>query len=104
MPCTSMTGRSPSVDRIRGTTLQNIRARHFKRYPLCVDCAKVGVTTLARQLDHIIPLEFGGLDFDKDKGMNRQGLCVSCHEKKTAKDRGYVPRVEFDQNGDPVGV
>lgn len=76
--------------RIRGTTLQNIRAAHFARYPLCVHCLAETPerTTLATELDHIVPLHQGGVD-SKDPFVNRQGLCHDCHERKSKQERGH---------------
>jgi 5-methylcytosine-specific restriction protein A len=50
------------------------------RDPICRIC-KVEASTVA---DHIVPLRRGG-----DWGLeNGQGLCASCHGKKTAKEDG----------------
>lgn len=49
------------------------------REPLCVECKKLGLVTLATQRDHVIPLAEGGLDDDT----NEQGLCEPCHEAKS---------------------
>lgn len=57
-----------------------MRAALFMRQPLCCVCERQGRVTLATQRDHIIPLAEGGLDDDS----NTQGLCFTCHEKKSA--------------------
>lgn len=80
------------LPRVAGRTLQQIRRRHFQLFPLCGHCEEKGRATLATQLDHIVPLEKGGLDFDRDGGKNRQGLCVACHDVKTRKDRALRDR------------
>lgn len=80
------------LPRIAGKRLQRLRKRHFQLFPLCGKCEEQGRVCLATQLDHIIPLEFGGLDFDRDGGKNRQGLCSACHDEKTRKDRGLKER------------
>jgi 5-methylcytosine-specific restriction protein A len=76
--------------RIRGTTLQNIRAREFERNPLCVMClaATPPRTRVWTQLDHIIPLHQGGTDTP----INRQGLCDECHLEKTNDEMGITTR------------
>lgn len=66
--------------RITGTTLQNIRKKHFMANPLCVECEKQGITSLAVELDHIVELADGGAESDA----NRQGLCSDCHKAKSA--------------------
>lgn len=76
-------GGSPATERIRGGTLQRIRARHFAENPLCVLCAAKDPpeTRLATELDHIVPLCMGGAEADH----NRRGLCHDCHAAVTAE-------------------
>lgn len=40
--------------RLRGSALQKLRRRFFQANPLCVECQKEGVITLAVELDHIV--------------------------------------------------
>lgn len=54
--------------------------QHRKANPLCVMCLKEGITKLAEELDHIVPIEEGGAIWDTT---NHQGLCKSHHSKKT---------------------
>ena len=68
--------------RIRGNSLYAIKREHFAANPLCVACASVGSTSLAVDLDHIIPLWEGG----HEAKANRQGLCTECHKTKTADE------------------
>ncbi len=65
--------------RMRGGSLQTLRARWFSLHPLCVACEVAGRVSAARELDHIVPLWKGGTDTDP----NRQGLCIPCHAAKT---------------------
>lgn len=92
------------VKRIRGRKLQAIRDAHFNQYPLCVRCEAKGKVRLATQLDHIVALDNGGDDFDRDGGRNRQGLCDECHLQKTAEDFGYQhrPKVQTGADGWPA--
>lgn len=87
-----------AVSRIRGTTLQNIRKRHFAQNPMCVMCAATGRVTLAAELDHILSLYAGGTDTSD----NRQGLCTACHQIKTAADIGFRPRPMIGADGWPT--
>ena len=91
-----------TVERIRGTTLQNIRREHFRRHPLCVGCLAKSPprTTVATELDHIKPLHQGGTDTPE----NRQGLCGECHLEKSVTERGhtYRPKVQVGADGWPV--
>ena len=89
--------------RIRGPKLQAIRKAWLRQHPLCVRCKARGLTTVATQLDHIVALTNGGLDFDMDQGKNRQGLCDECHKQKTAEDLGhtYRPTMVLEADGWP---
>jgi len=89
-------------DRIRGRKLQRIRDEWFSLHPLCVKCVEKGIYRAATQLDHIVALTNGGLDFDEDGGKNRQGLCDDCHDEKTRQDLGHTPRVRIGLDGFPV--
>ena len=53
---------------------------------------------MATDLDHVVPLFKGGADDQT----NLQGLCPTCHEKKTADDLGYVARKTTGLDGWPV--
>ena len=86
------------VKRITGRTLQTLRARLFRDHPLCVVCEAKGSVSLARELDHIVPLYKGGSNDDS----NCQALCVECHRDKTATDMGHRPRVTIGVDGWPV--
>lgn len=52
--------------------------------PLCVECLRQGITTLANVVDHIIPHKGNKVLFwDKS---NWQPLCTPCHNRKTATE------------------
>jgi 5-methylcytosine-specific restriction enzyme A len=70
------------VMRMRGRRLQQRNVRLMWHSPLCVECDKRGLTTAATEWDHIVPLWKGG----RDEEGNLQGLCSSCHAKKTAAE------------------
>ena len=72
-----------ATKRITGRRLQAMRAELFNAYPLCAECERQGLVSLATQRDHIKPLEEGGTD-DCD---NEQGLCVPCHAAKSLQER-----------------
>ena len=92
-----------SKPRVRGHALQKVRAAHFRMYPLCVHCRAEGRVSVATELDHVVALVNGGLDFDQDDGANRQGLCKTHHARKTAADLGYeyIERCEIGLDGWP---
>jgi 5-methylcytosine-specific restriction protein A len=72
--------------------------RKLRRYvltcqPLCSDPfghhAEDGRIEIATEVDHIIPRSAGGTDAID----NLQGLCITCHSRKTAtKDGGFGRR------------
>ena len=69
----------------RGYTSRWHRARvtYLVRHPLCVHCLQHGLTEPSTQVDHIVPHRG-----DQEKFWDRtnwQGLCASCHSKKTAQ-------------------
>ncbi|WP_227698514.1 HNH endonuclease [Sphingomonas hengshuiensis] len=51
--------------------------------PLCRSCLANGRTTPSERVDHITPLSEGG----SDERSNKQGLCVPCHDAKSAAER-----------------
>jgi 5-methylcytosine-specific restriction protein A len=86
------------IRRTGGWALQQLRRRWFTAHPLCVHCLRAGRIRLATELDHIVPLLVGGADDDT----NRQGLCHTCHEAKTAIDLGRGPVRGCDASGMPI--
>jgi len=66
---------------------QKEREAYLIRNPLCENCLnKHDVIRAATEVDHIIPHKGNmKLFWDVD---NWQGLCKSCHSKKTAKEQG----------------
>lgn len=66
---------------------QKIRKVHLQKNPLCVECMRTqGIVTVATVVDHITPHK-GNRQLFYDIG-NHQSLCVSCHNRKSAKERG----------------
>jgi 5-methylcytosine-specific restriction protein A len=53
------------------------------KHPFCVVCEQAGVTQLAQELDHRVPLSQGGARLDP---ANLQPLCRVCHARKTANE------------------
>lgn len=84
--------------RIRGYTLQQIRAKWFKAHPLCAECERHRRIAVAVELDHIVPLFKGG----KDVASNRQGLCHACHLAKSIAESGHRAAVHVGLDGYPV--
>ena len=64
------------------------RRAYLTAYPLCVWCEERGDIVVATVVDHIIPRRAGGEDYNWN---NLQGLCESCHNKKTRNDEKNYP-------------
>lgn len=52
---------------------------------LCQPCLKLGRTTEAKQVDHIVQKSDGGTDDES----NLQGICIACHRTKTAAEAAH---------------
>ena len=85
--------RAKQVDRHSGYDTQRWRVerkQHLSDNPLCVECIKIDIATPATVLDHIKNVaSYPTMERDKafwDK-KNRQGLCKSCHDIKSAKEK-----------------
>jgi len=61
------------------------RAQVLSRNPFCVDCQRLGRTTIATEIDHVVPHR-GDLARFWDP-TNVQGLCATCHGQKTQAGR-----------------
>lgn len=70
--------------RLTGNSLYAVRKRFFRENPLCMHCKPRGVTTLAAELDHIVPLWAGG----RNEWSNYQSLCIPCHMAKSLEEQG----------------
>lgn len=70
------------TNRLRGRAGMERLDRLRRRNPLCRHCHARGITRAADQYDHVVPLWKGGADEDA----NMQGLCLACHEVKTAAE------------------
>lgn len=72
--------------RKRGRAGQRDRRRRLERSSgLCERCLERGLTTLARRVDHTLPLAHGGLDVDG----NTRNLCRPCDIEVTAEQFGH---------------
>ena len=78
--------RPSSSKRGYGARWRRIRHNHLSGEPLCRECDKKGITTLANQVDHIIPHK-GNMKLFYDPE-NLQSLCTPCHSRKTATEDG----------------
>jgi len=65
------------------TRWRSIRDRVIATQPLCLHCEAKGLTVIATQVDHIIPIVDGGNPTSMD---NLQPLCATCHSRKTCKE------------------
>jgi len=90
-------GRShPNTKFYQSKAWRELRAVKLDRFPLCEECQRRGVTTLAKMVDHIVPINKGGAPLDL---VNLQSLCHPCHNRKSGgeaqknKRRDIKPRL-----------
>lgn len=76
--------RGSSTQRGYGYNWQKMRLNILHRDPICQDPFRTGCHAPATQADHIIPKWAGGTD-SLDNG---EGLCESCHARKTRLEQG----------------
>jgi 5-methylcytosine-specific restriction protein A len=91
--------RSPEALRVRGVSKRwydcarwkKRRAAHFKAHPLCADLYGVHgpLIEAATEFDH--PKPHRG-DYELFWNQQMQGLCKSCHSRKTATEDGGFGR------------
>ena len=81
-------GRGSAAKRGYGARWRKLRGMVLAAQPLCADPfgihAEAGEVVPSTDVDHIIPREQGGRDVFE----NLQGLCKSCHSRKTATQDG----------------
>jgi 5-methylcytosine-specific restriction protein A len=83
----------PKIDKresasVRGydSKWRKVRQGYLLHHPLCVSCKQIDILTTATVVDHIKPHK-GDKTLFWDKN-NWQALCISCHNRKTAKEDG----------------
>jgi 5-methylcytosine-specific restriction protein A len=75
--------RRSAAKRGYGYAWQKLRLQVLSNQPLCVECERQGIVTVAVDVDHIVPHRGDSeLLMDRD---NLQPLCKRCHGRKTAR-------------------
>lgn len=77
-----------------GSHWRRLREWFLRQHPLCADPfgfhAEDGRHVVAEQVDHIVPVASGGTNDEE----NLQGLCSSCHRRKTVLHDGGSGRAK----------
>lgn len=84
------TTRESAPKRGYGRRWQSLAKRVRQEEPLCRCCLALGITKATAEVDHIIPHK-GDQTLFWDRG-NLQGLCKSCHSRKTATEDSNFAR------------
>ena len=63
---------------------RKLRLMILQRDPLCKECEKKNRFVSSVVADHILPINKGGAKYNPD---NLQGLCTTCHNRKSARDK-----------------
>ena len=86
-------GNRKSYERWRGSSAsrgydaqwRKYRKAFLEAHPLCAACALQATLTPAEHVDHIVPVTGPADPLFWDES-NHQGLCASCHSRKTATE------------------
>ena len=79
----ALPSRKSASERGYGAEWKKQRARIMLRDKrLCQPCLRKALTTVANEVDHIIPRARGGTEDDS----NLQAICIPCHKVKTARE------------------
>ena len=70
----------PNTKFYQSTAWRKLRNLKLEQCPLCEECQRCGIMTLARVVDHIVPINRGGAKLDM---ANLQSLCPPCHNRKS---------------------
>ncbi len=73
----------PLFPRTAGRKWMAIRRRQLEREPLCRHCSIRRKVVAAEEVDHIVPVSRGGMDWET----NLQSLCIPCHRIKSEADQ-----------------
>jgi len=69
------------------TRWEKLRKQRLMIEPLCRECMKRNIITIATVVDHVIPIKQGGPPWKLE---NTQSMCEVCHNKKRREERdGY---------------
>jgi len=64
---------------------RKLRKSVLQKNPLCIECERKGITTVATVGDHIVPINQGGEPMQES---NIQPLCKKCHDSKSGRESG----------------
>jgi 5-methylcytosine-specific restriction protein A len=76
--------RAAKEEQYHTTRWRNLSKLFRSQNPLCVSCLSNHLVVAAQHVDHIRPISEGGAMWNIE---NLQSLCISCHNRKSAKER-----------------
>ena len=78
---------------------EKLRAQVLAEEPICRcdDCRSSGRVRVSDEVDHIVSIANGGTDARE----NLRGINHDCHVIKSARERGYSPKLGVDEHGWP---
>lgn len=78
---------------------RRLRLLQLSTEPTCRYCKEQGRTTLATEVDHIVPWRRGGAKWDQ---ANLQSLCKPCHDGPKQAEEKRGERIGCDVSGIPL--
>lgn len=79
--------------RVRGSRWMVIRKQVLREQPFCRDGRVCSHRAMSAEVDHIVPLAFGGHPTDRS---NLQGICHKCHVEKTREEQKLFAQMQGD--------
>lgn len=80
---------------------RKVRAKHLRKEPFCVNCAKRGIQTEATDVDHKIPKRETRMELWYDEN-NLQSYCKHCHDTSKFEEENFGYSNDIGPDGFPI--